>query len=329
MAAVGDAVRVSLDLPWLPVRRCARVRETVAVDDARVDADEDVMAHRRHLVSVAYRMLGTVAEAEDAVQETYLRWYRLSPEDRAAVAVPRAWLVRVAGRVCLDVLGSARARRERYVGPWLPEPVPTSAFTGTGSTAADPADRVALDDTVSQALLVVLEATTPAERVAFVLHDVFGVPFAEVAHLVGRSPAACRQLASSARRRVAGARAARVPRAAHDAAVRAFAAAARTGDLAALAAALDPAVVLRSDGGGVVTAARHPVRGAENVARLLLGIVRKHPGTEVHEQETPDGLGFVLRAAGRVVGVVTLDARDGRVSDVRITLNPQKLSLWG
>ncbi|MFC8191588.1 sigma factor [Cellulomonas sp. NPDC057328] len=121
------------------------------MDDVRVDADEDVLTHRRHLVSVAYRILGTVAEAEDAVQETYLRWYRLSAEDRAAVAVPRAWLVRVAGRVCLDVLGSARARRERYVGPWLPEPVPTSAFTGPGSAAADPADRVALDDTVSPA----------------------------------------------------------------------------------------------------------------------------------------------------------------------------------
>jgi RNA polymerase sigma-70 factor (ECF subfamily) len=290
------------------------------------EIDAEVIGERRYLLSLAFRMLGTVAEAEDAVQETYIRWYRMSQAQRDAVEVPRAWLTRVASRVCLDVLGSARVRRERYVGPWLPEPVPVLAFTDPA--VDDPADRVTLDDSVSMALLVVLESMTPAERVAFVLHDVFAVTFSEIAEVVGRTPAACRQLASSARQRVHGARDAPVPRAAHDAAVRAFAAAARAGDLAGLVAVLDPDVVLRSDGGGIVTAARNPVRSADKVARFLLGVLEKNPTAEVLDQETPDGLGFALWIEGRVTGVVTMDVTGGRVTDVRMVVNPQKLTLW-
>jgi len=290
------------------------------------EIDADVLGERRHLLSLAFRMLGTVAEAEDAVQETYIRWYRMTQAQRDAVEVPRAWLTRVAGRVCLDVLGSARVRRERYVGPWLPEPVPVSAFADPARD--DPADRVTLDDSVSSALLVVLESMTPAERVAFVLHDVFAVPFAEIAEIVGRTPAACRQLAGSARRRVHGARATKVARAAHDATVRAFAAAARAGDLAGLVAVLDPGVVLRSDGGGIVTAARNPVVGADKVARFLLGALERNPAADVVDQETPDGLGFVLWVEGRVTGVVTLDVGGAVVTDVRMVLNPEKLTFW-
>ena len=290
------------------------------------EIDAEVIGERRHLLSLAFRMLGTVAEAEDAVQETYIRWYRMSQTQRDAVEVPRAWLTRVASRVCLDVLGSARVRREHYVGPWLPEPVPLLAFTDPA--VDDPADRVTLDDSISTALLVVLESMTPAERVAFVLHDVFAMPFGEIAEIVGRTPAACRQLASSARRRVHGARDAPVPRAAHDAAVRAFAAAARAGDLAGLVAVLDPDVVLRSDGGGIVSAARNPIRGADKVARFLLGALEKNPTAEVLDQETPDGLGFALWIEGRVTGVVTMDVTGDRVTDVRMVLNPEKLTLW-
>jgi RNA polymerase sigma factor (sigma-70 family) len=296
----------------------------MTMTDQEIDAD--VLGERRHLLSLAFRMLGTVAEAEDAVQETYIRWYRMSQAQRDAVEVPRAWLTRVASRVCLDVLGSARMRRERYVGPWLPEPVPTRAFTDPA--VADPADRVTLDDSISTALLVVLESMTPAERVAFVLHDVFAMPFGEIAEIVGRTPAACRQLASSARRRVHGARDGKVPRAAHDATVRAFAAAARAGDIAGLIAVLDPDVVLRSDGGGIVTAARHPVTGAEKVARFLLGAVEKNPTAEVIDQETPDGLGFALWVEGRVTGVVTMEVTGAVVTEVRMVLNPEKLTLW-
>ncbi|ODU06482.1 MAG: RNA polymerase subunit sigma-24 [Pseudonocardia sp. SCN 72-86] len=290
------------------------------------EIDDEVLGERRHLMSLAFRMLGTVAEAEDAVQETYIRWYRLTQEQRDAVEVPRAWLTRVASRVCLDVLGSARMRRETYPGPWLPEPVPTLAFRDP--TADDPADRITLDDSVSSALLVVLEAMTPPERVVFVLHDVFAVPFAEIADTVGRSPAACRQLASSARRRVRNSRDTKATRATHDAAVRAFAAAARAGDLEALVAVLDPAVVLQSDGGGIVSAARQPVHGADRVARFLLGALERNPEAEVLDQETPDGLGFALWVEGRVTGVVTMDVEGDRVTDVRMVVNPEKLTFW-
>ena len=287
----------------------------------------ELIAERRHLMALAFRMLGTVAEAEDAVQETYARWYRISPAERDQVRVPRAWLTRVAGRVCLDMLGTARARRERYVGPWLPEPVPAAAFTGAGD-GADPADQVTLDESVSTALLVVLESMTPAERVAFVLHDVFAVPFPEVARAVGRTPGACRQLAASARARVRQAPARAVPRAEHDRVVRAFAAAAAAGDLPGLVAVLDPDAALRSDGGGLVTAARNPVHGADRVARFVLGTLAKQPGIEVRGQDTGDGLGFTLWAGGRITGVVTLEVAGGRVTDVRLMVNPEKLLLW-
>src|SRR5207248_3329492 len=164
-----------------------------------------IMNERRQLINLAYRLLGSLAEAEDAVQETYARWYAMSREQQAAVQSPGAWLTTVASRICLDLLGSARARRERYVGEWLPEPLPGSAgpvMGSSGGAAADPADRITLDESVNMAFLVVLESMTPAERVAFILHDVFGYPFAEVAQIVGRTPAACRQLASSGRRRI-------------------------------------------------------------------------------------------------------------------------------
>ena len=287
--------------------------------------DAGLVGERRHLLSLAFRMLGTVAEAEDAVQETYIRWYRMDQAERDQIMNPRGWLTRVASRICLDMLRTARARRERYVGPWLPEPVPTSAFT---ETVVDPADQVTLDDSVSTALLVVLEAMTPAERVSFVLHDVFAVPFAEIGQIVGRTPAACRKLATSARARVQKTPARSVPREEHDRVVRAFAAASRSGDLRALTAVLDSGVVLHSDGGGQVTAARNPVYGADRVARFILGVASKESTFEILEQQTNDGLGFAVWNEGRITGVATLEVLDGRVTHVRIVLNPDKLSLW-
>lgn len=299
------------------------------MDDAAAPAP-DVHAERPRLVALAYRMLGSVAEAEDAVQETYVRWLRLTDEERRGIREPAAWLTRVAGRVCLDALGSARARRERYVGPWLPEPVPARALGAAGPMldAADPLDRVTLDESVSTALLVVLEAMTPAERVAFVLHEVFAMPHAEIAEVVGRSPAAVRQLAASARRRIAAGRSLPVRLDEHDAAVRAFGAAAQGGDLAALMAVLDPEVTLRSDGGGIVSAARRPVQGPSHVARFVLGVLAKRTLTTVHERDLADGLGFELREHGAVVGVISFGARAGRIVDVWMVLNPEKLAHW-
>lgn len=293
-------------------------------DDALVAAVE---GERRHLLALAYRMLGTLADAEEAVQETYVRWYRMDPRDREAVVSPRAWLTRVAGRVCLDVLGSARARRERYVGEWLPEPLPGAAPLA-GAPAVDPADRVTLDEAVGSALLVVLERLTPAERVAFVLHDVFGTPFAEIAEVVGRSSAATRQLATSARRKVHAHPALDTAPAAHAEVTRAFATAAAGGDLGALVALLDPAVELRADGGGHVSAARRPVVGADRVARFLLGVLAKNPGAVLEPAASVDGPVLLLRHAGRLLGVVSVGVAAGAVVDVWIVLNPEKLTAW-
>lgn len=295
--------------------------------DPAVEDLDDVMAERSRLIALGYRMLGTLQEAEDAVQETYLRWYRLTEEERAAIDNPQGWLTRVASRVCLDVLKSARSRREQYVGPWLPEPVP-AGLPGLSATAVDPADRVTLDDTVSTALLVVLDAMTPAERVAFVLHDVFAVPFGEIADVVGRSPAAVRQLATSARRRVATHRQEVAPTPEHEAVVRAFGAAATGGDLATLAALLDPSVVLRSDGGGVVRAAINPVLGPSKVARFVLGCLTKRPTWRMVERPTADGLGFVWLEGEEVLGVINLRVAGGLVTDVWMVVNPDKLAAW-
>lgn len=294
----------------------------------------EVFRERRRLLALGYRMTGTMADAEDIVQETYLRWYRLDDTERDAIANPAGWLTTVAGRVALDLLGSARRRREQYVGEWLPEPLPAGVFHGaiprrlTSDTEADPLDRVTLDDDVSTALLVVLEAMTPAERVAFVLHDVFDVPFDEIAAAVGRSSAAVRQLASSARRHVRENRAAAVPRAEHDRVVRAFQDATRTGEVANLVRFLAPDVELRSDGGGVVRAARNVVSGADNVARFLLGIASKHPELTMEEQSRGDGVGLVFRDGGGVQSVMDFRVEDGRIARLWIMLNPAKLTHW-
>jgi RNA polymerase sigma factor (sigma-70 family) len=184
-----------------------------------------IVSERRRLLNLAYRLLGSLADAEDVVQETYARWYAMPPQQQEAIQSPGAWLTTVASRMCLDLLGSARARRERYVGAWLPEPLPepTEWSNGhPGATTADPADRITLDESISMALLVVLDAMTPAERVAFILHDAFGYPFAEVAEITGRTPAACRQLASSARRRLRASQAPATPTAQQAGVVRAL-----------------------------------------------------------------------------------------------------------
>lgn len=291
-------------------------------DEATLDAE------RGRLMSLAYRMLGTVADAEDVVQETYARWYRLSPEERDAIENPAAWLTRVASRICLDQLGSARARRERYVGEWLPEPLPG----GTGMFATrstDPLDRVALDESVSTALLVVLESLTPAERVAFVLHDVFAMPFDEIAEIVGRSSQATRKLASTARRHVRERRAGSASREQHDAVVRAFIAASETGDLQALLPLLDPDVVLVSDGGGLASAARRPVLGPDHVGRFIVGQLAKLGDTvSASLHETPDGLAVTFAEAGAVTSVAVIDVRDERISNIWVMRNPEKLALW-
>ena len=290
----------------------------------------ELLDERKHLMNLAFRMLGSWNDAEDVVQQTYVRWFQLTDDERDAIERPRAWLTTVASRICLNILDSARVRRERYVGEWLPEPLPTrSTDAATGSTpAADPLDRITLDDSVSMALLVVLESLTPAERVAYVLHEVFGVPFAEIADIVGRSPEATRQLASSARRHIRDLRARPTDASEHARVVTAFRLACESGDLQALVAVLDPDVTSVSDGGGKVRAALRPVVGADNVARFILGVLRKGPDLTIDEELVNGEPGFVVRAGDQVVGTVSLGVADGRIHDIWMVLNPDKLAAW-
>lgn len=292
-----------------------------------MDDIDALEAERRNLIALAYRMLGTVADAEDAVQETYVRWFRLPEEERAKIINPAAWLTRVAGRICLDVLGSARVRRESYVGPWLPEPLPSGSPIAA-SAHLDPLERITLDESVSMALLVVLESLTPAERVAFVLHDVFAVPFAEIAETVGRSQDAVRQLASQGRRRVRERRAGLANREQHDAVARAFLEASSTGDFDRLVALLDPDVVLRSDGGGKMSAARRPVVGADRVVRFLLGVPHLNPGIEYRPTMTPDGVALLALLDGRTDSVLSFIVEGDRITEILVVRNPDKLTQW-
>lgn len=288
--------------------------------DAFVDS---AVSERRRLIALAYRMLGTVAEAEDAVQDAYSRWYQLSGDERGSISNVQAWLTRVTSNICLDVLKSARRRRETYVGAWLPEPVPAG-----GRATTDPAELVAYDESVSTALLVVLDSMTPAERIAFVMHDVFKLPFDEVAGTLGRSAAAARQLATSARRRVSSERSHVAPPDEQAAVVSAFATACESGNLTDLLTVLAPAIELRADGGGVVTAAPRTIVGADKVARFLLGILAKQPDWRFDLRPTVDGLAIAFTRGSAVDGVASLRVVDGRVQDVWIMLNPAKLTRW-
>ncbi len=290
-----------------------------------------IMSERRQLINLAYRLLGSLAEAEDAVQETYTRWYAMSRSQQDAIAHPGAWLTTVASRICLNVLGSARARRETYVGAWLPEPLPDPAeWPGSRpGTPADPADRVNLDESVSMAFLVVLESMTPAERVALILHDVFGYSFTEVAEITGRTPAACRQLASKARRRVRAAHAPAIPTARQANIVRAFKQAWEASDVAALIGLLDPGVVLTGDGGGLVSAAPRPIVGGEQAARYLAGLALAAPGNVRLVECTVNGQpGLVAQRDGATVAVYAFEIAGDQITRMWAILNPGKLRPW-
>jgi RNA polymerase sigma factor (sigma-70 family) len=291
-----------------------------------------VMSERRQLINLAYRLLGSLADAEDAVQETYARWYALSAQQQQAIENPAAWLTTVASRICLDLLGSARARRERYVGEWIPEPLPDPGeWPGgrAGGATADPADRVTLDESVSMAFLVVLESMTPAERVAFILHDVFGYSFAEIAGIVGRTPAACRQLASSARRRIRAAQPSATPTTEQAGIVRHFKQAWEAKDINALLGLLDPDATVIADGGGLVSAALHPIEGAEQIARYLADLAAAIPGNVTILERTVNGQpGLVTQQDGITVTVFAFDITDDRITHVWAVRNPEKLRAW-
>lgn len=290
----------------------------------------------QHLFGVAYRLLGSAQDAEDAIQEGQIRWQQLPDGDRDLIREPLAWLTRVVSRICLDQLGSARTRREQYAGIWLPEPVPGRieplVSTAGSRDASDPADAVTLDESVSMALLVVMEKLSPGERVALILHDVFGVSFGEIATIVDRSPEACRQLASAGRRHVRSRPRFSASGPERDSVVAAFARACTGGDLLALAQVLDPDVVSRADGGGLVPAGSRPIHGVERVARLLVGLVRRgFPGDpDISWRFAPVNgqTGLIVEASGAVIGVMDLAVRDGRVAELAMVINPDKLTRW-
>ena len=289
------------------------------------------MSERRQLINLAYRLLGSLAEAEDVVQETYARWYAMSGPQQDAIESPGAWLTTVASRICLDLLRSARARRERYVGEWIPEPLPerTEWISGRpGGTTADPADRITLDESVDMAFLVVLESMTPAERVAFILHDVFGYSFAEVAEIVGRTPAACRQLASSARHRLRAAQPPAIPTAQQAGIVRDFRQAWEAKDIEALIGLLDPDATATGDGGGLVRAELHPVEGARQVARFFADRARARPDQRILERTVNGQPGLVAQLDGVTVAVYAFDITGDRIKHIWAVLNPDKLRSW-
>ena len=292
-----------------------------------------IISERRQLTNLTYRLLGSLAEAEDAVQETYARWYAMSREQQEAIESPGAWLTTVASRICLTLLGSARARRETYVGEWIPEPLPEPAeriaLRPGADAAVDPADRVTLDESVSMAFLVVLESMTPAERVALILHDVFRYSFAEVAEIVGRSPAACRQLATSARRRLSASRAPAAPTANQAAVIRAFKRAWEAKDINALIGLLDPDATATADGGGLAVTFLDPIEGATQIARAWIEIANRVTGNATFVERTVNGQpGLVIEQDGVVVTVFAFDIAADRIRRIWVVRNPEKLRPW-
>jgi RNA polymerase sigma-70 factor (TIGR02957 family) len=276
---------------------------------------EDAFAlHRSLLFTVAYEMLGSAADAEDVVQETWLRW---ADVDHAAVRDPRAYLVRIVTRQALNRLRTLARRREEYIGEWLPEPLATSP-----DVAAD----VELAESLSIAMLTVLETLGPAERAVFVLRDVFETPYDEIAEAVGKSPAAVRQIAHRARDHVA-ARRPRTPVSTTEQqeAVDRFLAAVRHGDLQALLDVLAPDVVAVADGGGVAPAARRPIQGAERVARLLIGGLRSldFEAKSVWLNGSP---ATRIDIGGQVTAAVSLAVENGRITRIYAISNPDKLA---
>jgi RNA polymerase sigma-70 factor (ECF subfamily) len=278
-------------------------------------ATEAFVAHRSLLFTVAYEMLGSAADAEDVLQETWLRWAGV---DLGGVRDPRAYLVRIATRQALDRLRTLARRKETYVGPWLPEPL---------LTTPDVAEDVELADSVSMAMLLVLETLAPTERAVFVLRDVFGVAYGEIAETVGKSAVAVRQIAHRARAHVAARRPHRpVSQAEAGRALRAFQRAVETGDLRNLVGMLAPDVVLMGDGGGIRPAAERPVVGADGVARLLAqGLPRLAGTSTVEAAQVNGGPALIIRVGDEVEDVVAVRIDGGLISELYVVRNPEKL----
>ena len=287
------------------------------------DHDQLAKEFERHgplLRAVAYRMLGSTSDAEDAVQEA---WLRLSRSDPESIDSLPAWLTAVVARVSMDILRSRRRRHEHYVGSWLPEPI-----VSVEPTDSDPYEEALLSDSVGLALLVVLDTLSPAERLAFVLHDMFAVSFDEIAAIIDRSPSAARQLASRARRRVQGAPAVEADYAKQRDLVDAFLAASRQGDFEALVNVLDPDVIFHADNGGIPPLARPAVVGAEDVARQVL--TRGRPFAQFARPALVNGAaGLIVAPQGQLMAVVGFTCARQRIVEIDVVADPAKLQRLG
>jgi RNA polymerase sigma-70 factor, ECF subfamily len=281
-------------------------------------ADDIFEDHRPALARLAYRMLGSLADVDDVLQEAYLRWTR---DDRERVQSPRAYLFSIVTRLCIDQRQAVEARKQTYIGPWLPEPVVESGASG-------PSDRIEAAESVSMAFLLVLESLSPVERAAYLLRRVFDYDYDEIARILGKSEPSCRQLVSRAEQRVFDRR----PRFETDPAeaerlTDAFLQACATGELGGLVQLLAADAVLYSDGGGKVSAALAPIRGAHKIARFFLGILKKAPqGLEVRRVRVNGQPGLVTLIDGQIYLVLTLDVVDGRIANCFVVRNPDKLA---
>jgi RNA polymerase sigma-70 factor (ECF subfamily) len=283
------------------------------------DDDRTFTAERGRLLGLAYRILGSRTEAEDVVQDAWLRWQRADP---ATIDRPAAWLTTVTSRLALDRLGSAQRTRETYVGPWLPEPV----VAGVGD-ATDPAEAIELQESLTLGFLTMLERLTPVERVVFLLADVFGVPFGQIAETVDRSPAACRQVASRARQRVREGRPRFRPTDAEAwQATAAFFAATAAGDLDGLMKVLSPDIVVMTDGGADHHAARRPVVGPHRVARYLVNLAARRPRMEVEPALVNGEPGCIIRTDGRIEMVLSVQVERSLVVGLHAVVNPDKFA---
>lgn len=280
------------------------------------------------LFGIAYRILGSVHDAQDAIQDSLERWLKLPGTQQEAIENPQAWLVRVLTRVCIDHATSARARRETYPGIWLPEPI-IGKTPADGSERYDPEQRAVISESISIAMLSAMERLTGLQRVCFVLHDIFQFPFTDIATIVDRTAGAAREAASSARRQLDRPARYHVDADEHERVVKAFTQACATGQIDQLLSVLAPDVVSRADGGEAIHAARVPIIGAERVASYLFTLLgqQRRSGIDLGISVEPvnDRAGLVLRAGGTIVGVLDIETREGRVTEIALIVAPEKL----
>jgi len=281
----------------------------------------DIHSHRPQLQAIAYRMLGSMAEAEDAVQETFLRWHRQDQAQQVSeIREPKAWLITTLTRHCIDRLRAAKAQRESYFGMWLPEPV-------VEEPAAEPVDRLELAESLSMAMLMMLERLSPDERAAFLLHEVFDTDYPDVARILSKTEAACRQLVHRAKERVKAGKPRFVPsRAEQEKVMEGFKRAVASGDVAGLAALFSSDATLYSDGGGKARATVNPVYGAEKIARFFIGVRDKQPeGAEIVPRIVNGSLGYVVYVGDKVLQANHFEFDGDRIIEVHIVRNPDKL----